>query len=97
MARKIFRTGETDTGRVEAFSDGVLAIVITLLVLDIRVPHVVGGDDLVLWHAIAAQLPIIGAWVVSFLFVLVFWVAHHYFFDHLKLVDRGSCSAPQCS
>ena len=52
-------------------------------------PHVVAGDELALWHAIGEQLPIIGAWVVSFLFVLVFWVAHHYFFDHLKLVDRG--------
>ncbi len=85
----VLRTGAADTGRVEAFSDGVLAIVITLLVLEIKVPQAVPNDEAALWHAIAGQLPVIGAWVVSFLFVLVFWVAHHYLFDMLKKVDRG--------
>ena len=74
---------------MEAFSDGVLAIVITLLVLEIKVPQALPNDEAALWQAIAGQLPMIGAWVVSFLFVLVFWVAHHYFFDMLRKVDRG--------
>ena len=74
---------------MEAFSDGVLAIVITLLVLEIKVPQALPNDEAALWQAIAGQLPMIGAWVVSFLFVLVFWVSHHYFFDMLKKVDRG--------
>jgi uncharacterized membrane protein len=47
MSGNLFRTDETETDRVEAFSDGVLAIVITLLVLEIKVPilpgHFVGG------------------------------------------------------
>jgi uncharacterized membrane protein len=89
MAGKVLRTGEADTSRVEAFSDGVLAIVITLLVLEIKVPQGVNGDEAALWRAVAGQLPVIGAWIVSFYFVLVFWVAHHYFFDLLRKVDRG--------
>ena len=83
------RTGEAETGRVEAFSDGVLAIVITLLVLDVKIPEHVQGGDSELWHALAAQLPMIGAWAISFFFVLVFWVTHHYFFRQLAHVDRG--------
>ncbi len=85
----VFRTGETDTGRVEAFSDGVLAIVITLLILDVKIPDHVQGGDAALWSAIGQQLPMIGAWALSFFYVLVFWVAHHYFFRILKHIDRG--------
>ena len=89
MVRTILRTGEAETGRVEAFSDGVLAIVITLLVLDVKIPEHVQGGNSELWHALAAQLPMIGAWAISFFFVLVFWMTHHYFFRQLAHVDRG--------
>jgi uncharacterized membrane protein len=89
MALDILRTGHADTDRVEAFSDGVLAIVITLLVLEIKIPHGLPEGEAVLWQAILDRLPMIGSWVVSFYFVLVFWVAHHYFFDFLRKVDRG--------
>ena len=88
MIRRLFRSGEADTDRIEAFSDGVLAIVITLLVLEITPPSVQGGDA-ELWRALARMLPVIAAWVVSFLFVLVFWVSHHYLFASLAKVDRG--------
>jgi uncharacterized membrane protein len=84
----ILSGGEAETGRVEAFSDGVLAIVITLLVLEIHVPQVSGGDA-VLWSALLRLVPMIAAWIVSFWFVLVFWVAHHYFFDQITRVNRG--------
>jgi uncharacterized membrane protein len=87
--RSIFRIGETETDRVEAFSDGVLAIVITLLVLEIKVPHMPQHDDAMQWAALARLVPIISAWVISFVFVLVFWVAHHYLFNSLQKVDRG--------
>lgn len=83
------RGGTADTGRVEAFSDGVLAIVITLLVLDVKVPQHVEGGDAALWQALIQQLPMLGAWAISFFFVLVFWVAHHYLFGQLRHVDRG--------
>jgi uncharacterized membrane protein len=89
MARNILRTGEAETTRVEAFSDGVLAIVITLLVLELKVPQHVEGGEAALWHTLAERMPMLGAWIVSFLFVLVFWVAHHYFFKSLTHVDRG--------
>jgi len=75
VIRRLFRSGEADTDRIEAFSDGVLAIVITLLVLEITPPSVQGGDA-ELWRALARMLPVIAAWVVSFLFVLVFWVSY---------------------
>ena len=89
MVHRLFRTGEAETNRVEAFSDGVFAIVLTILVLEVKVPQHVTGGDAALWHALSERLPVIGAWVVSFLFVLVFWVAHHYFFAALSMVDRG--------
>jgi len=87
--RYLFRVGESETNRVEAFSDGVLAIVITLLVLEIKVPHVPGHDDVAQWAALRELIPKIAAWVISFVFVLVFWVAHHYLFNSLAKVDRG--------
>jgi uncharacterized membrane protein len=86
--RGFFRTGETDAARLEAFSDGVLAIVITLLILEVRIPQNV-ANNAALWAALRQQIPMIGAWVLSFFFVLVFWVAHHYFFKQLEKVDRG--------
>jgi len=87
-ARGVFRSGQAETGRVEAFSDGVMAVAITLLVLDIHVPHVAAGEH-ELWRALAELIPAIVAWVVSFAFILVFWVAHHNFFGQLARVDRG--------
>jgi uncharacterized membrane protein len=84
----LFRTGATESGRVEAFSDGVLAIVITLLVLEIHVPQV-AGDDHSRWLGLLQLLPIVGGWAISFAFVLIFWVAHHYLFSDLLRVDRG--------
>lgn len=89
MARGILRTGLAESRRVEAFSDGVLAIVITLLVLDIKIPRQVSGGNAALWQAVVQQLPMLGAWALSFCFVLVFWVAHHYLFVQLARVDRG--------
>jgi uncharacterized membrane protein len=78
----------SETGRVEAFSDGVFAIVITLLILGIQVPEA-RTSDAELWRALRALVPAIAAWVVSFAFVLVFWVAHHYLFAQLASVNRG--------
>jgi hypothetical protein len=68
MTRKLFRTDKAETGRIEAFSDSVLAIVIAFLVLDIKVPAK-ADSDAALWQAIVERLPMIGAWLVSFFFV----------------------------
>jgi uncharacterized membrane protein len=85
----VLRTGHAEKNRVEAFSDGVLAIVVTLLILDVQIPHGISGSNAALWQALRQQLPMIGAWILSFFFVLVFWVTHHYFFKQLEAVDRG--------
>ncbi|NGN66992.1 DUF1211 domain-containing protein [Streptomyces sp. A7024] len=73
------------TGRVEAFSDGVFAIVITILVLEIKVPEHSGSH---LWQELADQWPHYAAYVVSFLVIGVMWVNHHTIFQHLRRVDR---------
>jgi len=76
---------EQETGRVEAFSDGVFAIVITILVLEIKVPEE-GGSHL--WRELGEQWPHYAAYVVSFLVIGVMWVNHHTIFGHLRKVDR---------
>ena len=81
--------GTTGTGRVEALSDGVFAIVITLLVLEIKVPpvdaHTPGG----LGRALLARWPSYLAYVVSFLTIGVIWANHHAVMDHVRRADRG--------
>ncbi len=63
------------TGRVEAFSDGVFAIAITLLVLEIRVPH--ASVEQGLWVGLVALWPSYLAFVLSFFVILIMWVNHH--------------------
>ena len=74
------------TNRVEAFSDGVIAIAITLLILEISVPDV-KGDHLL--DALGHQWPSYAAYVVSFVTIGIMWVNHHALFDHVRTVDRG--------
>jgi uncharacterized membrane protein len=88
MPRRIFRTGPLPTSRVEAFSDSVLAVAITLLALEIKVPPGMKNET-ALWAAIHDLAPVMLAWAISFAFVLTFWVNHHYFFASLKNADRG--------
>ena len=56
-----------NTTRLEAFSDGVLAIIITIMVLELKVPH--GAD----WAALATLLPIFLSYVLSFIYVAIYW------------------------
>ncbi|MEC3952807.1 TMEM175 family protein [Nocardia sp. CDC153] len=74
----------TDTTRVEAFSDGVMAIAITLLVLEIRLPETEGGD---LWHELTGLWPSYLAYAGSFLTVGVIWLCHHRFFARIRTMD----------
>jgi uncharacterized membrane protein len=74
------------TGRLEAFSDGVFAIAITLLVLEIHVPKVAG--DHALGHALLEQWPTYASYVVSFLIIGIIWTNHHAVFDRIASVDR---------
>ncbi|WBO62971.1 TMEM175 family protein [Streptomyces camelliae] len=75
-----------ESGRVEAFSDGVFAIAITLLILDIKVPK--AGEHGGLWEALGAQWPSYAAYVVSFLVIGIMWVNHHQLFSYVTRVDR---------
>jgi len=71
--------------RLEAFSDGVLAIAITLLVIDIRAPELRQGEQLS--HALWALWPSYVGYLVSFLTIGVIWLNHHRFFEQVLRVD----------
>jgi uncharacterized membrane protein len=73
------------TRRLEAFSDGVFAIAITLLVLEIRVPEGAGES---LAHDLGEQWPSYLSYVVSFLVIGIIWMNHHAVIDHLREADR---------
>jgi uncharacterized membrane protein len=85
------RQEEKETGRVEPFSDGVFAVAITLLVLDIKTPKAV---DLMSGHtsltaALLAQWPSYLSYVLSFLTVLIMWANHHKMFLYIRRVDNS--------
>ena len=74
---------DRDTGRLEAFSDGVIAVAITLLILDVHVPNVQTG----LLQALLNQWPAYLGYVTSFLVITIFWANHHNMFRHIQQVD----------
>jgi len=74
------------TSRLEAFSDGVLAVAITLLVLDIKVPSVGGHDDL--GRELARNWPHYAAYVTSFLTIGIIWINHHAMIGRLLQADH---------
>jgi uncharacterized membrane protein len=74
--------GATETARLETFADGVMAIAITLLILEIAVPHVEPDESL--GAALADQWPSYAAYVVSFLTIGIMWVNHHHMFTLIQ-------------
>lgn len=82
--------GVLTTQRLEAFSDSVFAIVITLLFLDLRAPEIPHDSS---WEELLSEIyklaPKFLSIVVSFTFVAIFWVAHHQFFHTLRKTTRG--------
>lgn len=76
----------SDTGRAEAFSDAVFAIIITLLVLDLRVPEIAAGRLLV---GLLDQWPTYLAYVTSYLYVGVVWLNHKAVFTRIRAMDSG--------
>jgi len=78
-----------ETGRVEAFSDGVFSIAATLLVLTLAVPTFEQvGTSAGLMHALVDHWPSYVAFVVSFISILIMWVGHHNVFSLIKRVDH---------
>jgi len=59
-------------GRLEAFSDGVIAIIITIMVLELRVPH--GAD----WSILRPLMPVLLSYVLSFVYIAIYWNNHHH-------------------
>ncbi len=80
----------SETNRLEAFCDGVFAIAITLLILEIKVPTVAqaaasGG----LLRALAAQWPSFISYLISFVTVGIMWINHHAMFQYIRRTDRN--------
>ena len=71
------------TGRLEAFSDGVLAIIITIMVLEMKAPH---GDDLA---ALRPLLPVLSSYVLSFVYLGIYWNNHHHLMHATRRVNGG--------
>lgn len=76
---------EKETGRLEAFSDGVFAVAITLLVLNIKIPD--GKTSL--WPLLPDQWSMLLAYGVSFFTIGIMWLNHHRLFQHIKRADTG--------
>jgi uncharacterized membrane protein len=68
--------------RLEAFSDGVIAVIITIMVLDLKVPRETG------MAGFATTLPTLAVYAQSFAFTGIYWVNHHHLVDRLKRVDN---------
>jgi uncharacterized membrane protein len=71
------------TSRLEAFSDGVLAIIITIMVLELKVPHSVELG------ALKPLLPVLLSYVLSFIYLGIYWNNHHHLFQAAKEVSGG--------
>ena len=81
-------TNEKETTRVEAFSDGVFAIAITLLILEIKVPEIdIHMTNSQLFTSLVNLWPSYFAFLLSFAAVLIMWINHHGFFKYLKAIN----------
>jgi TMEM175 potassium channel family protein len=72
-----------ETNRLEAFSDGVLAIIITIMVLELRIPH---GSD---FGAVKPVLPVFLTYLLSFIYVGIYWNNHHHLLKASRAVTAG--------
>ena len=81
-------SNEKETARVEAFSDGVFAIAITLLILEIKVPKTGGSmTNGQLLDSLIGLWPSYFAFLLSFTAVLIMWINHHGFFKYIRTIN----------
>lgn len=80
------RAHHFDTTRIEAFSDGVFAIAITLLIIEVGVPHVEGGESLS--HALRGLWPSYFGFALSFVTIGIMWANHHSMFRDIERIDH---------
>jgi uncharacterized membrane protein len=86
--KEVRSPGQLSVARIEAFSDGIFAFAVTLLVLTLTVPDVadsLGGEGL--RAALLAEWPRFTIYLISFLMVGQVWMAHHFFFSHFARAD----------
>ena len=85
--RRIFRfcayNVAMNKSRLEAFSDGVIAILITIMVLELRIPH---GDDL---GALGPLLPVFLTYILSFIYLGIYWNNHHHMLQATREINGG--------
>jgi uncharacterized membrane protein len=87
--RRFFQ-GQLPLGRIEAFSDGVFAIIVTLLVLELKAPVLAVKSDVhELGKGLLSQLPMFLSWLISFIIVCKFWLNHHYIFGLARSANYG--------
>jgi uncharacterized membrane protein len=72
-----------EKNRLEAFSDGVLAIIITIMILELKVPH---SSD---WSVLRELVPQLSGYVLSFTFIGIYWVNHHHMLQVVRHVNSG--------
>lgn len=89
MVSLVGRSGGRETTRLEAFSDGIFAFAITLLVLALYDPTTRGSSDML--QGLIAEWPSFFALATSFLTILVMWMNHHNMFIYVKKINRDSC------
>ncbi len=77
----------TSTSRLEAFSDGVIAVIITIMVLELKVPHANG------FAGLRDILPILSIYFISFSFTAIYWLNHHHLLRRIEQADQRVLSA----
>lgn len=88
MEDKQFKYGLLTRNRVEVFSDGIFAIIVTLLILETKVPHLehaASGRELA--YVIAGLFPKLARWVISFVTLCIAWVNHHRLFEVFRSIN----------
>lgn len=71
--------------RLEAFSDGVIAIIITIMVLELKLPEHAKGD----WNELKERVPVFLSYVLSYIYVGIYWNNHHHLLHAMKRVSGG--------
>ena len=85
-----FARGELRLARIEAFSDGVFAIIVTLLVLELKVPSLTDHRSVgELGHQLLLLVPKFLSWLISFIIVAKFWLNHHHVLALARYADYG--------
>lgn len=70
-------------GRLEAFTDAVIAIILTIMVLELKVPHDTS------WHALRSLVPVFLSYVLSFIYIGIYWNNHHHLWHAVRRVNGG--------